>query len=146
LAKAKGEISLGISALLVIALILLVGFGTYLANNLYGSRTTAYSTASISAVGSPPVIPSSSFTQSGNFVECQRAYFVVWHVMETNSTTHFATQITSSSITSYSMTTNVSQINGYSIVTTIYPTTTEIGAYESTVQACTWSSNSSSSG
>jgi hypothetical protein len=78
MAKARGAISLGISALIVIALIITVGFGVYLSDTFNTSTTTSSGSVSITSADSncleevpanATITPSSNSSTVGNYVQ-----------------------------------------------------------------------------
>ena len=106
---------------MVIALVLLVGFGFFIGSEFSTSETTTAATTSVCASSAP--------TQSGYCVECQVTFYNVGGGMGT---------VTLSHITNYTTTTNASQTSGYSTTTTVYPSTTITGGYYWNVKACTY--------
>ncbi|MGI0080244.1 MAG: hypothetical protein ACRECH_11520 [Nitrososphaerales archaeon] len=83
--------------------------------------------------------PSTSGSRSSsNYLECAATYYIAQAEEILSNTSTIYTTTTQSSVSSFATTTSVNESAGYVTTTTIYPTTTETGVLQSTMQVCTF--------
>ena len=118
--KANKAISLGISALVVIALIIIVAFGVYLNSTLYPTLDTTYTKATdITVIPSPPFTPSIVCTNTTSIQHTTLTCTAIATSSSSSSSSTFST----SNTTTISKTSEISS-QGTTMVTTISSSST----------------------
>ncbi|MDG6906881.1 MAG: hypothetical protein JRN20_13960 [Nitrososphaerota archaeon] len=135
--RREKAISLGLAALVVIVLILIVGFGAFLANDLYSTKVTT-STQTVTLPGTPEtqtVTETANPTSEGSLVTMTEhvntfVVYIITHVIITNSSTTYTCWInptltlTRSTTASFAPANNITGTFSATVVTISSNTTT----------------------